>query len=102
MNAETKQMITSSSEHWYPSLKKKNTYYPSITTLLSVFPKGVGFNMYLTQQVSWESSQEALKESAERGTRVHNAADKLNDGEELIIDDYYEEEWLRIWGFTKW
>lgn len=96
-----KLMVVEDSMHWYPSLKKKNIYYPSITTLLSVFPKGVGFNMYLTAQTSWESSQQALNEAAQRGTRVHEACDRLENGEELIMEDFHQEEWLRIWGFKK-
>lgn len=99
---KTKQIVTDSSEHWYPSLKKKGVYYPSVTTLLSVFPKGVGFNMYLTAQSSWEASQEALSVAANRGTRIHKACDRLEDGEELHIDEFPQEEWLRIWGFVKW
>lgn len=95
-------MVTDSSEHWYPSLRKKGVYYPSITTLLSVFPKGIGFNMYLTAQTSWEASQKTLEEAAQRGTRVHNACDRLENGEELKIEEFPQEEWLRIWGFVKW
>lgn len=96
------QVITDSSEHWYPSLKKKGVYYPSVTTLLSVFPKGVGFNMYLTAQSSWEASQATLKEAADRGTRVHEACDRLENGEELAMEEFNQEEWMRIWGFVKW
>lgn len=102
LKQEIKKIITDSSEHWYPSLKKKRVYYPSITTLLSVFPKGVGFNMYLTSQPSWESSQQTLKEAGIRGTNVHNACDRLENGEELLMEEFEQEEWLRIWGFTKW
>jgi hypothetical protein len=101
-NTTKTEFITSESEHWYTSEKKKNTWYPSVTTILSVFPKGIGFNKYLTAQVSWESSQEILKTAAKRGTNVHKGTELLEEGVVLSREFYTLEEWQMLEGFVKW
>jgi CRISPR/Cas system-associated exonuclease Cas4 (RecB family) len=102
-NAETKiEVVTSESEHWYPSPRKAGEYYPSVTTVLSVYPKGVGFNKYLAAQSSWESSQQILQDAGKRGTRVHQATQFLEEGSELLRDSYSLDEWEMLMGFVSW
>ncbi len=96
------EVITSESEHWYPSKLKKNVLYPSVTTVLSVYPKGVGFNKYLTAQSSWESSQEILNNAGKRGTNVHKASEALERGETLLREHFTLEEWEMLMGFVAW
>src|SRR3990167_10384519 len=96
------EMVTSESEHWYSSPTRPDVWYPSVTTILSVFPKGVGFNKYLTAQTSWESSQEALKKAGQRGTNVHQATELLDRGFTLSREGYSLEEWQMLIGFVNW
>lgn len=96
------EFITADSEHWYPSPKKPDVWYPSVTTILSVFPKGVGFNKYLTQQSSWESAEENLKEAGKRGTNVHKGSEMLELGETLQRGIYTVQEWQMLMGFVAW
>lgn len=96
------EVITSESEHWYPSSKKKGTFYPSVTTILSVFPKGIGFNKYLVSQNSWEESQETLNKAGARGTLIHKATEDLERGETLQRDFYSLDVWQALMGFCNW
>lgn len=103
MKADTKiEFITSENEHWYPSQKKKETWYPSVTTVLSIWPKGVGFNRWLGNQESFDSSQQTLKAAGDRGIRVHNATQVLEEGGSLHRDAFSLEEWQMIMGFVNW
>lgn len=96
------EVVTSQNEHWYPSQKKKGLFLPSVTTILSVYPKGIGFNKYLTAQSSWESSQQILQDAGKRGTRVHEATQLLEEGQELIREMYALDEWECLMGFVAW
>ena len=100
--SQTIEVITSDSEHWYPSSKKKNVFYPSITTINAVYPKGIGFNKYLTEQASWESAQETLEEAGRRGTNVHFGTELLEQGQILHQESYKINEWQRLIGFVNW
>ncbi|WP_230677635.1 hypothetical protein, partial [Streptococcus pneumoniae] len=75
-------------------------FYPSVTTILSVFPKSVGFNKYLTAQTNWESSQEILKAAGQRGTNVHKATERLESMETLVRPDFSVQEWQMLEGFV--
>lgn len=96
------EFITSENEHWYPSEKIEGLWYPSATTITGIFPKGKGFEMYLTRQNSYEEAQESLKEAGERGTRIHEATERLEKGEKLYRDSYALDEWQRLVGFVNW
>lgn len=96
------EFITSENEHYYPSPKKKGIWYPSITTLLSIYPHGVGLNRWLAAQSSWEASQEVLKAAGKRGTKVHEATQLLEQGSELFRDSYSLEEYEMLMGFVEW
>jgi len=68
------------SEHWYPSPKKKDVYYPSVTYVTGFLPKGQFFEKYLAEQDSYEESKRILQEAGERGTRIHVASEVLDTG----------------------
>lgn len=96
------QFITVEGAHWYPSPTLPGVFYPSVTTVLSIFPKGKHFEKYLANHDSYESSQEVLKAAGERGTRVHKATELLEDGNTLSKENYTLEEWGMIQGFVNW
>lgn len=97
-----KEFVTTEGQHWYPSPSDPEVFYPSVTTVLSVFPKGEGFNRYLANSQSWESSQEILKAAGKRGTNVHEGTELLEQGETLDRVNYTLEEWGMLEDFVNW
>ncbi len=97
------EFITSENSHWYASRTKKDVYYPSVTTILGgAFPKGPGFDRYLANQQSYETSQEILKAAGLRGTNVHSGTELLEQGNVLLRESYTLEEWKHLETFVKW
>ncbi len=95
-------MVTSNDEHWYPSPSIEGVYYPSVTTILSIWPKGVGFNRWLAAQGSYEESQDVMHKAGDRGTRVHKTTEMLEQGATISRDDFSIEEWQMLMGFLQW
>lgn len=65
--------------------KRNNEYYPSVTSILNYFPKNKFFHSWL-KDVGHNSEIIASK-SADEGTQVHDAAEKLLLGQELNLLD---------------
>jgi len=99
------------SGHWYKVWKPKKDgskgrflgTFPSSTTILNAYPQSA----YLTQWIAekgWHESQRIKSEAGERGTRIHIAADLLEDGAELHKEqmNYSLEEWYKISAFVDW
>lgn len=78
-------------------------YFPSVTTILEVFPKGFGFNQWLKDVGN--NASEIADRAATSGTKVHDACDALNKGNEInwILENgtglYTLEEWKMILKF---
>ena len=66
---------------WYRI--KGNNWIPSVTTILSVIGKGVGFHKWLGNHPSYDIACEARDAAAERGTIVHESIEKLINGEQI-------------------
>ena len=97
------------SHHWYHVWRAlpdgaKGEYlgvFPSSTTILNAYPQST----YLTQWIAekgWNESQRIKSEAGERGTRIHSACDALEDGIELLEQNYSLEEWYKIDSFVDW
>ena len=97
------------SQHWYHVWRmqadgSRGEYlgvFPSSTTILNAYPQST----YLTQWIAdkgWNESQRIKSEAGERGTRIHIASELLEDGHELMEDDYSLEEWYKINAFVDW
>lgn len=95
--------------HWYHVWRvqpdgTKGEYlgvFPSSTTILNAYPQSA----YLTQWIAekgWHESQRIKSEAGERGTRIHEASELLEDGVELLEKDYSLEEWWKISSFVDW
>jgi len=84
--------------------KKESTYYPSVTYILSYYPKGKQFENWLKSK--GEEANEIAAESAEKGTNVHKAVEEMLEGKELKWIDsfgnviYTEDEWRMILRFA--
>lgn len=81
----------------------KETYYPSVTTVLTAYPKGYQFNEWLKN--NGRNADIILKEAGEQGTNVHNAIENFLIGKEIKwfsdngIENYTLNEWKMITKF---
>ncbi len=79
-------------------------YYPSTTHVLSVYPKGYGFEQYL--KLLGSNADEKLEQAGKTGTTVHGAIEQfLIDGVVTWADEkgqakYTEQEWIMIGKFV--
>jgi hypothetical protein len=78
------------------------TYWPSVNTILDVYPKGYGFIQWLKDLGS--NSEEVLKRAGDQGSHIHDAIDRFLRGEELKWtdeekDNYTLDEWMMILKF---
>ena len=77
------QQITLPDSRYY---RRNGNYYPSVTYVLSYYPKGKFFENWL-KQVGF-SADFIVKKAAEEGTQVHELAEAYLNGEELkFLDD---------------
>jgi len=81
--SEDAQQITLPDSRYY---RRNENYYPSVTYVLSYYPKGKFFENWL-KQVGF-SADFIVKKAAEEGTQVHELAEAYLNGEELkFLDD---------------
>jgi hypothetical protein len=80
-------------------------FYPSITTILSYFPKGQFFESWIKDV--GHNSDIIMRRAGEEGTQVHEAIERYLSGEEIrwIQPDgrvnYHTHVWKMIVGFTE-
>lgn len=92
------EQITLFDDRFYT--KDGKNYFPSVTTILDVYPKGFGFNQWLKDVGN--NAQQIMERAGEFGTHVHDATEKLNHGLELELfnaegkEHYTLEEWEAI------
>lgn len=85
--------------------KTDGVYYPSVTTVLNVYPKGKQFEQWL-KDVGL-NADDIVRRAANQGTNVHNAIDKYLKGEEVKWAtetghaNYILEEWLMFLKFVE-
>jgi hypothetical protein len=93
--------ITIGDQRFY---SKEGIYFPSVTYILSYYPKGKQFENWLKSV--GEDADFVAQEAAERGTNVHRAIEKMLEGfEPTWIDEsgfvnYSLDEWLMIVRFA--
>jgi len=85
--------------------RRNGLYYPSITHILSYYPKGIYFEDWL-KKVGY-SANHIVKEAGKRGTQVHEMIEKYLDGEELTLlknDElkYPIDSWNMFIRFVEW
>ena len=70
-----------------------NRYLPSVTTILSVYPKGPAFDQW-QRDVGVQAGHIAQR-AADAGSRVHAGIERLINGEEIEWNDkeFSQEEW---------
>jgi len=76
--SEDAQQITLPDSRYY---RRNGKYYPSVTYVLSYYPKGKFFENWL-KQVGF-ASEHIVKKAAEEGTQVHELCEEYLNGSEL-------------------
>lgn len=93
-NEDTKQ-INYLDNRYYTNDGK--TFFPSVTTILDVYPKGFGFNQWLKDVGS--NAEQIAERAASTGSAVHDACDRLNKGMEL---KWATEQGRGIYSIEEW
>ncbi len=94
--------ITIGDQRYY---KKDGFYFPSVTYILSYYPKGKQFEQFLKD--NGDNANEIAREAAERGSNVHKAIEYMLEGNDLrwIKENGYAsyslDEWLMIVRFAE-
>jgi len=93
--SDDSKQITIGDQRFYQ--RKAKTFYPSVTYVLSYFPKGKFFENWM-KDVGHNSDIIARK-AADEGTETHEAIEKFLNGEELVwIDEYGKAKYnLIVW-----
>jgi len=78
--------------------RKPEVYYPSVTYVLSYFPKGRFFEDWLKQVGS--NAEYIAQKSADEGTQVHNAIEQMIEGKQIDwVDSNGNIKYnLEVWG----
>lgn len=78
--------ITTSDERYY-YIEELDRYLPSLTYILSFYPKGKSFESWLKDNGS--ESDNIRDEAAVRGSKIHQALESLKNGNEVKHDDLF-------------
>ena len=70
---------------WYRA--NGSEWKPSVTTILNIISKGIGFHKWLGNHPSYKAACEERDIAAARGTMVHESIESLIQGEEVKCDD---------------
>ena len=85
--------------------KDNENFYPSVTHILDVYPKGFGFVQWLKDMGN--NADDVVKRAAEQGSKIHDAIDRYLQGEKLEWasaenKEYYNlNEWMMILKFVE-
>lgn len=97
-----------SNGRWYSRIiDGKNIFKPSVTTVLGVLGKGIGFERWLGNSFGYEAAMEYANFAADRGTRVHINVQSLLEGIPIPTGVGTENamppnEIKMLMGFQKW
>lgn len=101
--SEDAQQITLPDSRYY---LRNGEYYPSITYVLSYYPKGKHFEDWL-KKVGYASDY-IVKKSSEEGTQVHELIEDYLNGKELnFLNEYnhpiyHPDVWQMLLKFVEW
>jgi hypothetical protein len=101
--SEDAKQITMPDSRYY---RRNGEYYPSVTYVLSYYPKGKFFEDWL-KKVGY-SADYIVKKSGEEGTQVHEMIEAYLNGEELNFlnihgrPQYHPDVWQMFLRFVEW
>jgi hypothetical protein len=100
--------ITTLDERWY---QDGDVFRPSSSWIASYYPKGIQFYKWLAEK-GWDEAEAIKNAAGNKGSRVHQGAEKLLLGETLKMDDkvkdengeaeYSVVEWEALMSFSDW
>ena len=102
ISKDSKQITLPDSRYY----RRNGKYYPSITYVLSAYPKGKFFEDWL-KKVGY-SADFIVKKAGEEGTQVHEMIESYLGGEELMFlntfgrPQYHPEVWQMFLRFVDW
>lgn len=76
-------------------------YYPSVTTILSCYPKGNALAKWMADN-GYLEAQRIKHAAAALGTQVHDGIELLLQGKTLKYEDYTLDEWRYFIAFENW
>ena len=97
------KQITMPDSRYY---RRNGAYYPSVTYVLGVYPKGKFFEDWL-KKVGY-SAEHIVKKAGEEGTQVHEMIESFLNGEELNFLGaqgrplYHPDVWQMFLRFVEW
>lgn len=91
IDKETKR-ITRFDEHAYSA--DGDIWFPGLTYILNHYPKGFGYVQWL-KQVGMNADK-ILDEASDRGSNIHDACEKIANGDKVIAETYEWDEWQQI------
>lgn len=80
-------------------------FYPSVTHILDVYPKGFGFMQWLKDMGN--NAEDVVRRAADKGSKLHNVIDMYLKGEEITWANtegkamYDLDEWLMVSKFVE-
>ena len=83
---------------WYEC---QGQWKPSVTTFLNVLYKGIGFDIWLGNAVSYKDAMDYANERADLGSRIHTDIACLVRGYDIEIKERAEEEIKRLYEFIQ-
>lgn len=97
-------------EHYYRSRKDPNVWFPSVTTVLQCWPKGVAMEKWLGNHESYESAKKEKEDAGFRGTKVHKAIQRLitedisleYERDVVMNKEFTLQEWMMLDSFVNW
>jgi hypothetical protein len=95
---EVRQITVLDNRYYYTT--GDNRPFPSVTTILDIYPKGFGFYQWMKDVGN--NASDVLERAARAGSNVHNAIDLLNKGHKIDWinekgeGNYVLEEWEMI------
>lgn len=77
--------------------RRNGVYYPSITHVLGVYPKGIHYEEWL--KTSGHSAEHIVRKAQEEGTMVHEMAEEYLNGEEVnFLDERQNPQYpINVW-----
>jgi hypothetical protein len=96
---ELENKITIPDEHWYQSSATK-AFLPSVTEILSVYPKGFAYELWL-KQTGLNSSQ-IMKDAGKIGSDVHSLIDEYSKLPKGFSIGYLSENQVEKYNFEVW
>ena len=102
ISADAKQITMPDSRYY----RRNGAYYPSVTYVLSYYPKGKFFEDWL-KKVGY-SSEYIVKKAGEEGTQVHEMIEEYLNGAELNFlnkygnPQYSPDVWQMFLRFVEW